>query len=33
LSKIVQVGMTYYQPFDMSCFHDSKKEGAWNNAG
>jgi len=30
LPKIVQVGMTYYQQFDMRCFHDSKKEGAWN---
>jgi hypothetical protein len=25
--KIVQVGMTYYQLFDMVFFHDSKKEG------
>jgi hypothetical protein len=30
LSKIVQVGMTYYQPTDVNCFHDSKKEGVWN---
>jgi hypothetical protein len=32
LPKIVQVGMTYYQYqlSGMNCFHDSKKEGAWN---
>jgi hypothetical protein len=27
LPKIVQVGMTYYQPFDAGYFHKSKKEG------
>jgi hypothetical protein len=33
LSKVVQVGMTYYQLFDMGFFRDSKKEGALSNAG